>query len=267
MTIAELIKAGKLSEARQQLVQEVKAAPADLGKRTTLCQVLCFGGEWDKAERHLDAISRQAPERETGVQVYRNLIGAERERLEVLSLRRRPAFLTEAPPWLDSYWSALEKMAAGASEEVERLFDDVKEQCSIISGTVNQTPFTGIRNTDSRLLLFLEAFVHERYIWIPFVSIREMILSPPKTLMDLLWVSASITAWSGITMNCYLPVLYAASSSHEDERVRLGHMTDWQALCGPFAKGIGQQVLQVGEMDMALLEIRELLCHSPQAIP
>jgi type VI secretion system protein ImpE len=265
MTTAELIKAGKLTDARQQLVQEVKAAPADLGKRTTLCQVLCFCGEWDKAERHLDAICAQDPKRETGVQVFRNLIKAERERLEVLQLRRRPAFLTEAPSWLDLYWSALEKIAADAPDEAETLFHQADAQRPNVSGTVNQTPFTGISNTDSRLSCFLEAIVHERYIWIPFATIREMIISPPKTLTDLLWVSANITAWSGLTMNCYLPVLYGASSSHEDERVRLGQMTDWLALGGPFARGAGQQVLQIGEMDMALLEIRELLCNPPPA--
>jgi type VI secretion system protein ImpE len=266
MTTTELIKAGKLTEARQQLVQEVKAVPADLGKRTTLCQVLCFCGEWDKAARHLDAIFTQDPKRETGVQVYRNLIQAERERLEVLALRRRPAFLTEAPPWLSLYWSALEKIAADAPQEAETLFHKAGAQRSVVSGIVNQTPFTGISNTDSRLSCFLEAIVHERYIWIPFASVREMIISPPKTLMDLLWVSANITAWSGLTMNCYLPVLYAASSSHEDERVRLGQMTDWQALGGHFARGSGQQVLQIGETDMALLEIRELLFNPPPAI-
>jgi type VI secretion system protein ImpE len=264
MTTAELIKAGKLSEARQQLVQEVKTAPADLGKRTTLCQVLCFSGEWDKAERHLDTIGTQDPKRETGVQVYRNLIRAERERLEVLALRRRPAFLTDPPPWLDAHWAALEKIAAGTPEEAETLFNQAGEQRSTVSGTVNQTPFAGILNTDSRLSNVIEAFVHERYIWMPFASIREMIISPPKTLMDLLWVSANITAWSGLTVNCYLPVLYAASSSHENERVRLGQMTDWQALGGPFAKGVGQQVFQIGETDMALLEIRELLIEVPK---
>ena len=263
MTTAELIKAGKLTEARQQLVQEVKAAPADLGRRTTLCQVLCFCGEWDKAERHLDVICTQDPKRETGVQVYRNLIQAERERLDVIQLRRRPAFLTEAPPWLDTFWSALENIAANAPEEAESLFDQAEKQHVPVSGTVNRMPFSGIRNTDSRLSCFLEAFVHERYIWIPFASVREMILSPPKTLMDLLWVSVSITAWSGLAINGYLPVLYAASSSHEDERVRLGQMTDWQVLCGPFARGLGQQVLQIGDTDMALLEIRDLLCNPP----
>jgi type VI secretion system protein ImpE len=173
--------------------------------------------------------------------------------------------LTEAPPWLDIYWSALEKIAAGAPEDAQALFHEADAQRAVVSGTVNQTPFTGIGNTDSRLSCFLEAIVHERYIWIPFASVREMILSPPKTLMDLLWVSAAITAWSGLTMNCYLPVLYSASSSHENDRVRLGQMTDWQAIGGPFARGAGQQVLQIGETDMALLEIRELLCNPPPA--
>ncbi|MBI5590667.1 MAG: tetratricopeptide repeat protein [Deltaproteobacteria bacterium] len=265
MTTAELIKAGKLTQARQQLVQEVKASPADPGKRTTLCQVLCFCGEWDKAERHLDAICAQDPKRETGVQVYRNLIQAERERIDVLELRRGPAFLTEAPPWLDTYWSALERIAANAPEEAEPLFRQADAQRFVVSGTINQAPFTGIVNTDSRLSCFLEAFVHERYIWIPFDSVREMIISPPKTLSDLLWVPANITAWSGLAMNCYLPVLYAASSSHEDDRVRLGQMTVWQAIGGPFAKGSGQQVLQIGQTDMALLEIRELQCNPPPA--
>ncbi len=263
MTTAELIKAGKLTEARRQLVQEVKAAPADLGKRTTLCQVLCFCGEWDKAARHLDAICTQDPKRETGVQVYRNLIHAEKERTEVLALDRRPAFLTEAPPWLDIYWSALESITAGALEEAKRLFEKTGALGITVSGTLNQTPFAGISNTDSRLSCILEAFVHDRYIWIPFTAIREMIVSPPKTLMDLLWIPATVTAWSGLTLNCYLPVLYAASSSHENERVRLGQMTDWEAIGGPFARGAGQQVLQIGETDTALLEIRQLQCSPP----
>jgi type VI secretion system protein ImpE len=188
---------------------------------------------------------------------------AERERLEVLQLHRRPAFLTEAPAWLDMYWGGLEKIAANEPDEAETLFHKADAEQAAVSGTVNQTPFSGIANTDSRLSCFLEAFVHERYIWIPFVAVREMILTPPKTLMDLLWVSANITTWSGLTMNCYLPVRYAGSSSHEDERVRLGQMTDWQTLCGPFAKGSGQQVFQIGETDMALLEIREMVCTMP----
>lgn len=266
MMVAELIKAGKLMEARQQLVQDVKAAPADIGKRTTLCQVLCFCGEWEKAERHLDTIGVQDPKIESGVQVYRNLIRAERERMEVLRLQRRPAFLTDVPVWLDSYLAGLERIAGNAPQDAKQFFDQAEETVPVIRGTLNQMPFSGICNTDSRLSAILEAFVHERYIWVPFDSIRELIIQPPKTLMDLLWVSANITAWSGMTLNCYLPVLYAESWNHEEERVRLGQMTSWQELCGNYAKGAGQQVFQIGDTDMALLEIREMLCEPPANI-
>lgn len=87
MNSKDLIKAGRLSEARKQLVEEVKSSPADLGKRTLLFQVLSFCGEWDKADRHLDAIVTQDSSRQTGVQVYKNLVHAERERMEVVGLK------------------------------------------------------------------------------------------------------------------------------------------------------------------------------------
>ena len=95
----DLIKAGKLPEARKQLVEEVKSSPGDTGKRTLLFQVLAFYGEWDKAERHLDMIGAQDSSRETGVQVFKNLLQGERERLEVFGLKRRPSFIpkTHAP--------------------------------------------------------------------------------------------------------------------------------------------------------------------------
>jgi len=98
MDSIELIKANKLSAARTRLIEEVKAAPADAGKRTLLFQVLSFFGEWDKAERHLDILAMRDSRSETGVQVYKNLITAERERAEVVKGDRRPLFMTPTPP-------------------------------------------------------------------------------------------------------------------------------------------------------------------------
>ena len=61
MTAKDLMKAGRLSDARRVLIEEVKSAPTDVGKRTLLFQVLAMGGEWDKALIHLDMISTQDP--------------------------------------------------------------------------------------------------------------------------------------------------------------------------------------------------------------
>ncbi len=263
MDSKELIRAGRLSEARKQLVEEVRLSPADLSKRTLLFQVLACYGEWDKAERHLDTIVAQDFVKETGVQVYKNLIQAERERTEVFQMNRRPSFMPETPSYLDMYYEALDKLREKEIDGAKALFRQVDDRRPLLAGTVNGKSFNGFRDTDTFLSIFLEAIVHERYVWIPFESIRELSVSSPKTFFDLLWITAGIVTWEGLTMNCYLPVLYPSSFLHEDDRIKLGRMTDWITLGESFFRGIGQHVFQVGEEEMAILEIREILFKLP----
>lgn len=265
MDIKELIKAGRLNEARQQAIEGLKARPADQGQRTLLAQILFYLGEWDKAELHLDTLAAQNVKAEAGVQVYKNLIAAEKERLEVVARKRRPSFLPETPPYTEKYFLALEKITAGALSEAQELFAQIDRERPSISGTMNGKPFTGFKDTDTFLSLFLEAMVHERYAWIPFESIRELVLEPPKTFLDLLWATARITTWEGLTLNCFLPALYPRSYIAEDDRLKLGRMTDWIPLGGPFARGIGQHVYEIGSDDVAILELREVLFTLPSA--
>jgi type VI secretion system protein ImpE len=266
MDVRELIKAGRLLEARTQLIKEVKSSPADAGKRTLLFQVHLFCGEWDKAERDLDVIAAQDSSKETFVQVYRNNIHAEKERLEVFNDGRRPSFLPKAPAYLEMYYTALESMSGKKIEEAEEIFNQINTSIPVISGTVNGKSFTGLKDTDFYLTFFLETIVHENYIWIPFESIRELTITPPKTLFDLLWTSANVTTWEGLTLNCYLTVLYADSFLNEDDRIKLGRMTDWISFGGTFFKGQGQHVFQIGEEEIALLQIREVVFNSPAEV-
>lgn len=258
MDARDLIRAGKLTEAHTQLISEIKSSPADLRKRTLLFQVLSFFGEWDKAERHLDIMATQDASLETGTQLYKNIINAERERVEVLEFQRYPSFLPKTPPYFEIYREACEKLHDEKPDEAKEIFEKIADQGEV-SGTVRGESFTGFRDTDTYLANFLEAFVHERYVWVPFSSLRELVISPPKTLFDLLWIMARITTWEGLTLNCYLPVLYPGSFLHEDDRVKLGRMTDWISLGNSFSKGVGQHVFEVGDREMGILEIQEAL--------
>jgi len=266
MDARELLKAGRLAEARKQLVEEVKSSPSDTGNRTLLFQVLSFYGEWDRAERHLDALAAQDSKREAGAQVYRNLIHGERERAEVLKLKRRPSFLPETPAYLENYFVAWEKVIGKKTDEAEEIFDRIDGEGPVVSGAVDGRDFTGFKDTDTFLSRFLEAIVHDRYVWVPFESIRELSISSPKSFFDLLWTEARVTTWEGLTLNCYLPVLYPDSFLHEDERIKLGRMTDWTPLGGSFSKGVGQHVFQVGEEELPLLEIREVLFEAHDSV-
>jgi type VI secretion system protein ImpE len=150
-------------------------------------------------------------------------------------------------------------------EAAESIFSEINGRCAKISGTLNGRGFTGFSETDTRLTCFLEAFVHERYVWLPFDELRELSLPQPQTLLDLLWAPSRVTTREGLTLNCFLPVLYPESFRHEDDRLKLGRMTDWTDLGRGFHRGFGQHVFQVGDEEVAILEIREAVFNSFEA--
>jgi type VI secretion system protein ImpE len=265
MNAKDLIKAGQLTAARNELIEAVKSSPTDLNSRTLLFQVLAFCGEWEKARRHLEIIASQDATREAGVQVYLNLVEAEAERLEVFHYQKQPSYLPGAPVYSELYESVRQRLANKEFNKAKSVFSQINERRPQISGTLNDNPFVGFSDTDSQFSFFLEAFVYERYVWLPFEYIRELTISMPKTFFDLLWIASQITTWEGLTLNCYLPVLYPESFLNEDDRLKLGRMTDWVSMNGGLLKGTGQHVFRVGEDEVGILEIREMIFKFPDS--
>lgn len=257
MTAKELMRAGRLSEARSVLIQEVKSAPGDTGKRTLLFQVLALQGEWDKAAKHLDIVSTQDPSMAVGVQAYLNIVKAEQERVKVMAGTLTPSFLPDVPPYSQKYMTYLNALREERFDEARSLLIEIDASLPVVSGTVNGESFEGMSETDARLYPFLEAFVHDRYVWIPFDAIRELVIQEAGSSFDLIWAAASVTTWEGLTMNCTLPVLYPGTHLHEDDQVKSGRVTDWVPLGSGLARGVGQHVFQMGDREMAILEIRE----------
>jgi type VI secretion system protein ImpE len=257
MDAKELIKAGKLAEARKHLTDAVKSAPGNIANRTMLFQVLACGGEWDKARRHLEAIATQDSSRQAGVLGYLNVLQAEAERSEVFRHRRAPAYWPERPAYSDQYEIAREKIRTQDFAGANQILEDIARQRPAVEGTLNGKPVAGFHDTDSQLAFFLEAFVHERYVWIALESLREVVAPPPATFLDLLWISAHVTTRDGMAVNCFLPVLYPETFLHDDDRMKLGRMTDWLPLGGGLFKGVGQHVFQAGDTEIGILEIRE----------
>jgi type VI secretion system protein ImpE len=264
MDAKDLLKAGRLKEARERITEEVKASPADAAKRTLLFQVLSFCGEWDKAERHLDILAAGNPQAETGVQVYRNLISAERKRLEVTEGKNRPSFMTKLPSWLEMQFLAREKLENGDFEEASSLFREIASQTLPVRGSLDGAGFKGFKDMDDFLEHVLEVFIHDSYLWFPFSSLRELAVPEPKSQLDLLWAPARITTVEGLDLSCFLPVLYPGSFRSEDDRIRLGRVTDWQDRGGGCYQGMGQHLFLVGDREKALLELRDISFKAPK---
>jgi type VI secretion system protein ImpE len=257
MNSAELIKNGKLSEARESLVTRIKAAPGDTKARTLLFQVLAYLGEWDKVEKHLEILITQSPETATGVLVYRNLVAAEKIRAEVAAGRQSPDFMTDPPSFLNALLEARRLLVGGDAAAASSLLDSVEEQIQDVSGQAQSEPFSGFSECDATLSGIFEVFVHDRYIWFPLAAVRELSVEQPKTLLETIWAPARIVTWGGLTTECFLPVLYPGSSAVANDQVRMGRMTDWIDLGNGNYRGVGQHLFLVGDQEKSLLELGE----------
>jgi type VI secretion system protein ImpE len=259
----ELIKAGRLGEARSLLLDQVRTKPSDTRPRTVFFQLLAYLGEWQKSLQHLEVIEALNPQGEATTQVYQSLIAAERERIEVLAWHTSPSFLSQPPPYLAAWLRMGQNMTHGKSAEAADSFAEVVSHITPVSGTHNGVEFTGFQDADSFLSPFLELFVHDRYVLAPVDSLREISVSPPKTLLDLLWAPVQIMTWEGLATNCYLPVLYPGTAASSNDQVRLGNLTEWSDRGNDLFRGIGQHVFVVGEEEKGLLELQDVTFNAP----
>ncbi|MDR3752332.1 MAG: type VI secretion system accessory protein TagJ [Terracidiphilus sp.] len=228
MDALSLYRAGQLREAIQALGEELKKQPLDIKRRTFLFELLCFAGEYDRAEKHLDLLSDANAQAAAGAMLYRSALHAERERQDM--------FARDALP----IGSALPSP----------------------SGHLNGVEFTELADADSRIGTHVEAFIAGSYTWIPFAYIESIVTEPPKRLRDLLWLPAVLHTTSDFRVQdlgeVLLPVIAPLSWKHPDDVVRLGRTTVWQEdpRHGPVPSG--QKLLLHGEEEVPFLEMRNL---------
>ena len=82
MTAKQLFQAGQLNEALKALAAEVRDNPTDRQRRTFLFELLCFAGEYDRAEKHLHVLAQGGGNAEMGAVLYFSALHAERTRLQ-----------------------------------------------------------------------------------------------------------------------------------------------------------------------------------------
>ena len=79
-TARELFEEGRLEPAIEALGAELRTNPTDSQRRTFLFELLCFTGQYDRAEKQLDVLARGGPDAELAVLPYRAALQGERVR-------------------------------------------------------------------------------------------------------------------------------------------------------------------------------------------
>ena len=234
MQARQLFQAGKLDEAIQALGAEVRDNPTDAQRRSFLFELLCFAGQFDRAEKHLAILGTGSRDAEMGALLYHAALHAERLRQEM--------FEKESFPQSDA---------------------------RIVGGTINGQPFTTITDADPRIGPRLEVFAAGQYMWLPFEHIDTVRVEAPKRLRDLLWAPAIVRpaeTFKGLEMGeALIPAIAPLTFRQSDPAVRLGRVTEWVELEDGNHAPVGQKMLLVDDEEFPILELRELvITHAPE---
>jgi type VI secretion system protein ImpE len=249
-----LFDEGKLGPAIEKLTSEVKASPGNTGLRTFLFELLCFSGDWDRAERQLDVIGHQSASAKIGVEAYRNNINAERHRREFFVNGVKPHFLKEPPPYVETLVSAVKELNQANYNAAEKLLERVEQERPRLSGKSDDCVFRDFGDCEDLIAPVLEMFVLDKYTWLPFEQIKQIEILPPRSLRDLLWASARIETIDGAAAEVFVPVLYSGSCEHPNDEVRLGRRTEWTSYGNDLNRAAGSRIFLIDDEEKHIFD-------------
>ena len=262
MTGKELLDAGELSSAIAQVGGELKADPGDPQKRTFLFELLCCAGDLDRAAKQLDVLGQENADAEVAVQPFRNVLEGEKKRRLLFTEGRMPGLPKSVPAYTRLHLEAINRIRECHYEEARALLEEAEAARPPVRGTINGEQFDDLKDADDAIGPFLEIITLNNYSWVPWEAVRSVAIQPPRHLRDLVWARAEVELNIGPLGEVFIPVLYAQTYLHQDDRVRLGRMTDWRSDVAGLALGEGQRLLIAGARDWPLLSVRELELES-----
>jgi type VI secretion system protein ImpE len=258
MSANDLYKQGKLQDAIETQLKQVKEKPADHGQRLFLFELLAFAGDLDRAQRQIDAIQYGELELDAAVLAYRKLLDSERLRRRLFSESLMPKFFGDPPEQVQWRLEGINRLRENRPSEAAQLFAKAAAACPERKGELNGKPFQSLRDCDDLFSGLLEVMAQGQYYWVPLDQVESVTMKAPKAPRDLLWAPARLEMKDSAG-NVYLPLLYPGSHEHPDNQVKLGRMTDWKSAEEGPVQGIGARVFLVDEDAVSLLDWRELV--------
>jgi type VI secretion system protein ImpE len=268
MNAKECYEAGRLAEAVQEALNEVKRFPAEIHRRSFLCELLCFAGDLERADKQLDLIAVQDPDAVIGVSLFRQLMRAEQARRDFFAQGRLPEFVDVPTELQKLHLQASIFLREGELARATELLVQAEEQRPPCTGSCDGQPIDDFRDMDDVVASSLEVFTtNGKYYWIPLDRVESIEFHPPKYPRDLIWRAAQMVVRGGPEGEVYLPALYVDSYRNEDERIQLGRATDWVGDENEAVRGVGQRMFLVGDEDRAVLSLQTLEFEAPADDP
>jgi len=149
ITAKQQFQAGRLREAIDAALSEVKSNPTDTNSRGLLAELFCFAGEWERADKQIDTLGHQDPEAIIGLSLIRQLIRAEVSRQECMEQGRPPELLAEPTPFIQKSLEALAAIRDKDAAQAVALLAEAEVARPAVSGVCDGKKFTDFRDLES----------------------------------------------------------------------------------------------------------------------
>ncbi len=263
-TASEHFQAGQLAEAIAAATAEVKKHPTETDRRGLLAELLCFAGEFERADKQLDTWGHQDPQAIPGISMLRQLVRAEVARQEFYSKGRLPEFLGEPTEVMKLHLEASIAWREGNESEAAAKLAEAEDRRVHVAGVCAGEAFADLRDLDDLTSSFFEVLTSTgKYYWIPMESVESIQFHPPDRPHDLLWRRTTMAVQDGPDGEVFLPTLYAPTCNQDDDQLRLGRGTDWIGDDGGVIRGLGQRMFLFGDEDKPIMSLREITFGKP----
>lgn len=237
-------------------IENVKKQPTDISARTFLFELSCFSGDWDRADKQLDAIGHQDTKAGIGTMIYRQNLQNEKTRVNLFEHSTRPEFLGNIPHHVEDLLQAIDLVRRGETASARELLDKVEEDRPAYAVTLNDETYEDFRDYNDLTMCVFEAFVKDVYVWLPFEQVVSIEFLERKSLRDIYWPQAKIELTNGTSGEMFLPSLYVNTWKNGDDQIRLGRSVDWRDLGDEVLVGEGSRIFWAAGKDIPALDVK-----------
>lgn len=263
-TASEAFQAGRLADAVSAAVEQVRANPADRGKRLFLAELFLFTGELERADKQLDVLAAPDVQDLVSMTLFRQLLRAETARREVFEHGRVPEFLSQPTECVRLHLEAAILLREGQPQQAADLLAKAEETRPAVAGTCDGTPFDDFRDLDDLTAPVVEVLTaNGNYYWVPTETIELIEFQPPARSRDLYWRAAHVIVKDGPDGIVYIPALYYGTHADTREAIKFGRETDYRGGDHEPYRGVGLREFLVGPDAKPILSITKIEFGKP----
>jgi protein involved in temperature-dependent protein secretion len=264
MSVEADLERGELESGLQRLRQE---ATSDPGRLLMAYQLEIRTHRFDDAARTLARIVQLDPGFAPAAKELE--LSANAERLRVAratdaTVAGKRSALAPPPPFALELVRAAVSHARGDAAGTKDALASAEAHRPKTPGTLTWTDgrtktFTDLVDTDDLTGATLPCFEAGQILDVPFVEIRSIVFSQPRTSFDSLWAPAEVVTRSGERLHVRIPALYVGAGVHAEPSVRIGTMTTWDHDRG-YAIASGQRDFKLTTSDggMSMVGLRQI---------